>query len=46
MISKINEISTFKEKTEMADGGESSQKFMVEGGIKGLSVGQLPGVEG
>ena len=30
----------------MADGGEGSQELMVEGGVAGLRVGQLPGVEG
>ena len=46
MISEYDEISTFQEKTEMADDRESSQKLMVEGGVAGLSVGQLPGEEG
>ena len=29
----------------MADGGEGSQELMVEGGVGGLGVRQLPGEE-
>ena len=29
----------------MADGGEGSQELLVEGGVVGLRVGQLPGEE-
>ena len=46
MICKKDEISTFEEKTEMADGGESSQELTVEGGAAGSSVGKFPWIEG
>ena len=39
IISEKSEFSSFKEKTEMADGGIDCKEFRIEGGILGLGGG-------